>query len=65
MRDLLTAVELAKLLKVPLSWVYDRTRKGSCDTLPFYKVGKYVRFSEEEVIEYLKNNCNSKDLSRL
>ena len=54
MDGLITAQELSKILKVPLSWIYDRTRKGSTDHIPHYKVGKYLRFSEEEVVSYLK-----------
>ncbi len=51
---LLTPQELAEWLQVPLSWVYDRTRKSGPEKLPFYKIGKYLRFAEQEVIDYLK-----------
>lgn len=51
---LLTPQELAAWLQVPLSWVYDRTRKSGPEKLPFYKIGKYLRFAEDEVVEYLK-----------
>jgi len=36
--------ELADLLGVPISFVYDRTRQNSPDPIPHFKVGKYVRF---------------------
>jgi len=47
--------ELADILNVPLSWVYQRTCKGR-DAFPFLKAGKYVRFDPQEVIEFLKKN---------
>ena len=54
MKEYLTAEELANKLKVPLSWIYDRTRKAGPEKIPHYKIGKYVRFSESEVLEYMK-----------
>ena len=43
---------MAKKLGVPVSWLYARTRTNE---IPHYKVGKYVRFVESEVWEWLKN----------
>jgi len=57
MEKLLTVQELAEKLNVPVSWIYDRTRNGSEDRIPHYKIGKYLRFSEEEVIDYLRIKC--------
>jgi len=57
MENLLTAEELAQRLHVPLSWIYDRTRKSGPERIPHYKMGKYVRFSESEVIEFLRIKC--------
>ncbi len=57
MNNLLTIEELAKILKVPKSWIYDRTRKDGPERIPHYKIGKYVRFVEQEVIEYLRIRC--------
>ena len=54
MVSLLTPKELAKRLNVPVSWVYDRTRRGGPDKLPHLKIGKYIRFDEVEVLEHLK-----------
>jgi len=51
---MVTPEELAKLLKVPLSWIYDRTRKSGPDKLPFYKMGRYLRFSVPEIEDYLR-----------
>ena len=47
--------EMAEILKVPISWIYQRTSQG---LIRHYKVGKYVRFSPNKVIESLKNKDN-------
>lgn len=52
---LLTVREVADLLQVPVSWVYGRTRKRSLERLPGYRLGKYWRFSEAEVLTWLRS----------
>ena len=42
---LLTVAEVAELLRVPVSWVYERTRRRGSDQIPHLKLGKYLRFS--------------------
>jgi len=44
---------VAGMLGVPVSFVYDRTRKNSPDPIPHFKVGKYVRFDPEAVAQWL------------
>ena len=51
---LLTVEDVAVLLHVPVSWVYGRTRKRSLERLPGYRIGKYWRFREDEVSEWVK-----------
>ena len=50
---LLTVPEVAELLQVPVSWVYGRTRKRSTERLPGYRLGKYWRFREVDVLAWL------------
>jgi len=50
---LLTAHEVAELLNVPVSWVYERTRRRGAGRLPHFKLGKYLRFEEQAVREFL------------
>ncbi len=57
-RDLLTIDELAEKLRVPKSWIYSRTRIKGPDAVPRLKIGKYLRFSLEEVLSWLKNQQN-------
>ena len=54
--ELITVQELAKRLKVPVSWVYQRTRLGQ-EAIPHVKMGKYVRFDWAAVIEFYKNDA--------
>ena len=51
---LLTVREVAALLKVPVSWVYERTRRRSQDRIPGFRLGKYWRFNAEEVRRWLE-----------
>lgn len=48
--DLLTLNEVVAWLRVPRSWVYERTRKGQ---IPHVKLGKYLRFSRQALAEWL------------
>ena len=54
---LLTVDELSKVLNVPKSWIYERTRQGQT-AIPFVRLGAYVRFDAEEVITFFKNSGN-------
>jgi excisionase family DNA binding protein len=51
---LLTVEELAKELKVKPSWVYGETRKTGPRSIPKLRVGKYLRFNLQEVLDWLK-----------
>ena len=51
---LLTVEEVAALLHVPVSWVYGRMRKRSLERLPAYRLGKYWRFNQSDVLAWLE-----------
>jgi len=53
--SLLTVEEVAELLKVLRSWVYQNTRRRSQDRIPFVKVGRYLRFREEDLLTYIQH----------
>lgn len=53
--QLLTVSEIAKTLRVPVSWVYGRTRRRGLERLPHIKLGKYLRFDPNTVYEWLKS----------
>ena len=50
---LLTVHEVAELLRVPVSWVYEHTRPRCGDQLPHVKIGKYLRFFSADIFAYL------------
>ncbi len=56
--ELLTANDVARMLKVPVSWVYERTRRRGFDRLPHFKLGKYLRFSAQAVLDWLQKVRN-------
>jgi len=55
LQELLTLEELAERLKVRKSWVYARTRETGPGSLPRLKAGKYLRFEERAVVEWLRH----------
>jgi excisionase family DNA binding protein len=46
---LLTVPEVADMLSVPVSWVYERTRGRGLQRIPHVKLGKYLRFDASEI----------------
>jgi hypothetical protein len=57
LHELLTVEDVATLLKVSRSWVYEHTRsRGTSRTerLPYIKIGKYKRFDPRSVREFLQ-----------
>jgi excisionase family DNA binding protein len=55
LNNLLTPPQLADLLGVSVSFVYDRTRQNASDPIPHFKLGKYVRFNLVEVEKWLED----------
>jgi excisionase family DNA binding protein len=53
-KPLLTVHEVAEFLRVPASWVYERTRRRGKDRLPHVKVGKYLRFRLSDLQSYIE-----------
>ena len=51
--DLMTIGDVAALLKVTKSWVYEHTRDGAEDRLPAVKLGKYLRFDRNDLRAYV------------
>ena len=46
----MTAEEVAALLRVRADWVYEMARRG---VLPSYKLGKFRRFARADVLTWL------------
>ena len=47
----LTIDEAAALIRVPKSWLYERTRTN---TVPHIKLGKYLRFDQQEFLTWVR-----------
>ncbi len=62
LNELLTVDEVAALLKVSRSWVYEHSRSkktANSDRLPHIKIGKYVRFDACAVRDFLQRKCRT------
>ena len=62
LNELLTVDEVAVLLKVSRSWVYEHSRSkktAKSDRLPHIKIGKYVRFDARAVRAFLQRKCRT------
>lgn len=44
-----TVEELAARWRVPVSWIYAKTRDRTETAIPRVKIGKYIRFIPEQV----------------
>jgi len=53
--QLLSVQEVARLLQVPVSWVYEHTRTRCVTPLPHIKIGKYLRFLPADIRNYLED----------
>ncbi len=51
--DILTPEELAARLKVPDSWVYEKTHGRCRNPIPCLRLGRYVRFDWHSVASWL------------
>ncbi len=52
---LLNPDEAAEILRVKLSWLYQHTRRRSQDRIPFVKIGRYLRFREQDLRTYIES----------
>ncbi len=51
---LVTAEVVASALDVPIPWVY---RAAKCLGMPHHRLGRYVRFDLEEVVEWVRSGA--------
>ena len=49
---LFTIEEAAEALSIPISWLYDRTRRNA---VPCRRLGKYVRFTQNDLMEIISS----------
>jgi predicted DNA-binding transcriptional regulator AlpA len=53
---LLTISDVAHLFAVPPSWVYSHTRARAGDRIPGFRLGRYWRFKEAEIVKWLDHH---------
>lgn len=61
LHELLTVTEVAELLKVSKSWVYEHTRAREIrrsECLPHIRIGKYLRFDANAVRLFLTRKAH-------
>ena len=62
LHELLTVDDVAALLRVSRSWVYEHSRSrqtARSDRSPHIKIGKYVRFEPSAVRAFLQRKCRT------
>jgi excisionase family DNA binding protein len=63
LHELLTVADVAAILKVTKSWVYEHTRSRGipgAERLPHVKVGKYVRFEARALRAFIEKQCRTR-----
>ena len=53
---LFTIKEAAEVLRIPISWLYERTRRNA---IPCRRIGKYVRFTQQDLNEIISADVQS------
>lgn len=59
---LLTAEEVAELLRLPVSTIYDLARTGR---LPHLRIGRALRFSQSDLEAHLAESCRGQVAARV
>jgi excisionase family DNA binding protein len=62
--ELATVEEIAAFLRVPPSWVYERTRRRGVERIPHFKLGKYLRFARRDVMDWVQHQGRNPLASR-
>lgn len=52
-KELLTIDEMAEILGVHKNWLYQRTKLGT-SAIPHVRLGKFVRFQKDKVLDFLE-----------
>jgi len=63
-QDILTPEEVAARLKVPPSWVYEKTRARCRNPMPCLRLGRYIRFAWPKIIEWLSTESQQQAAPR-
>jgi hypothetical protein len=61
--EILTPEQLAERLQVGVNWVYEKSRsrgKHSGTPLPVLRMGRYLRFSWPDVVEWMRDGSSGR-----
>ena len=56
---IMTVNDVAEKYRVPVSWVYSRTRQTGPGSIPRLVLGKYLRFEQTEVDAWMRRQGKS------
>jgi len=49
---ILTPEEVAQLLRVELTWIYEKSRRRQRNPIPVHRIGRYLRYNRDEVFAW-------------
>jgi excisionase family DNA binding protein len=55
--EILTPEETAELLRVSLTWLYEKSRRRQRNPLPVHRIGRYLRYRRTEVLQWFDAQC--------
>lgn len=55
---ILTPQEVAQLLRVELSWIYEKSRLRQRHPLPTHRIGRYLRYNRDEVLAWFNEQLH-------
>ncbi len=55
----ITPEQVAEMLATSVSWVYEKSRSRQRDPLPTLRIGRYLRFEKDAVIQWARNRGNT------
>jgi hypothetical protein len=58
--EVLTHEDVAQRLKVPASWIYEKTRKRCRNPIPSIPMGRYIRFDWDAVVKWLEEQAQAR-----
>jgi excisionase family DNA binding protein len=50
----LTPEEVAQILRVSLTYVYEKSRRRQRNPIPVHRIGRYLRYNREEVLQWFE-----------
>jgi predicted DNA-binding transcriptional regulator AlpA len=50
--EVMTPEQVAEFLQVPLTWLYEKSRRRQRNPLPVHRIGRYLRYTREEVMTW-------------